>query len=130
MAALASPEKQFRAFHTVHKTKLNERRDVRVRYRASFYLLWDEQSWQPKYVKAVSSEVSEHGMSLESPQSIPVGSRLSLRSESGALFGGAVVKHSTKRGSMYVVGLEFGYSLLDEAVALVREVYTSPPRGK
>ncbi|MGH9648666.1 MAG: PilZ domain-containing protein [Bryobacteraceae bacterium] len=108
------------------KTKLNERRDVRVRYRARFYLLWDEQSCQPKYAKSVCREVSERGMSLETPQSIPVGSRLSLRAESGALFGGAVVKHSTKRGLMYVVGLEFGYSLLDEAQALVREVYTSP----
>ena len=39
------------------------------------------------------------------------------------------MKHSTKLGSMYVVGLEFGYSLLDEALALVREVYTFA-RGK
>ena len=129
MAASGSLDKPFNAFHTLHKTKLNERRDVRVRYRAPFYLLWDEQSCQPKYVKAVCNEVSERGMSLETSQSIPVGSRVSLRSESGALFGGAVVKHSTKLGSMYVVGLEFGYSLLDEALALVREVYTSP-RGK
>jgi len=129
MAASGSLDKPFNAFHTLHKTKLNERRDVRVRYRAPYYLLWDEQPGQPKYAKAICNEVSEHGMSLETPQSIPVGSRLSLRSESGALFGGAVVKHSTKRGSMYVLGFEFGYSLLDEALALVREVYTSP-RGK
>lgn len=129
MAASGSPDKPFHAFHTLHKTKLNERRDVRVRYRAWYYLLWDEESRQTKYAKAVSNEVSEHGMSLETSQFIAVGSRLSLRSESGALFGGAVVKHSTRRGSMYVVGLEFGYSLLDEALALVREVYTSP-RGK
>jgi hypothetical protein len=65
-------------------------------------------------------------MSLETPQSIPVGTRLSLRSESGALFGGALVKHATKCGSMYVVGMEFGYNLLDEARALVREVYSLP----
>lgn len=126
MAASGSIDKPFNAFHALHKTELNERRDVRVRYRAPFYLLWDEQSCQPKYAKAVCNEVSEHGMSLETSQSIAVGSRLSLRSESGALFGGALVKHSTKRGSAYVVGLEFGYSLLDEARALVREVYTSP----
>jgi hypothetical protein len=126
MAASGSIDKPFRAFQAWHKTKLNERRDVRVRYHAAFYLLWDEQSCQPKYAKAVCNEVSEHGMSLEASQSIPVGSRLSLRAESGALFGGAVVKHSNKLGSMYVLGLEFGYSLLDEARALVREVYTSP----
>jgi hypothetical protein len=129
MAAQGSTDKPFNAFHTLHKSKLNERRDVRVRYRAPYYLLSDEPSCQPKFAKATSNEVSEHGMSLETPQSISVGSRLSLRSESGALFGGAVVKHLTKRGSMCVVGLEFGYSLLDEARALVSEVYTSP-RGK
>ena len=126
MAASGSIDKPFNAFHAWHKTKLNERRDVRVRYRAPYYLLWDERSGQSKYAKAVCNEVSERGMSLETSQSVPVGSRLSLRSESGALFGGALVKHSTKRGSMYVVGLEFGYSLLDEGLALVREVYTSP----
>ena len=129
MAISASIDKPFHAFHALHKTRLNERRDVRVRYQAPFYLLWDEQSSQPKYAKAVCNEVSEHGMSLESPQSIAVGSRVSLRAESEALFGGAHVKHSTKRGSTYVVGLEFVYSLLDDARDLVREVYTSP-RGQ
>ena len=126
MATSASIDKPFNAFHTLHKTELNERRDVRVRYRAPFYLLWDEQSCQARYAKAVSNAVSDHGMSLETPQSIRVGSRISLRSESGELFGGALVKHSTKRGLTFVVGLEFGYSLLDDARALVREVYTSP----
>ena len=126
MAVHESIDRPIHAFHGLLKGKLNERREQRVRYRATFYLLWDEQSCQPKYAKAVCSEVSEHGMSLETPQSIPVGTRLSLRSESGALFGGALVKHATKRGSMYVVGMEFGYNLLDEARALVREVYSLP----
>jgi hypothetical protein len=126
MAAPGSTDKPFNAFHTPFKSKLNERRDVRIRYRAPFYVLWDEQSSQTKYAKAVCNEVSEHGMSLEISQSLPVGSRLSLRSESGALFGGAQVRHATKRGSMHVIGLEFGYSLLDEARALVREVYSTP----
>jgi hypothetical protein len=126
MAAPGSTDKPFNAFHTLYKSKMNERRDVRVRYRAPFYVLWDEQACQPKYAKAVCNDVSEHGMSLETPQSIAVGSRLSLRSESGALFGGALVKHSTKRGSTYLMGLEFGHSLLDEARALVREVYSTP----
>ena len=125
MAASGSTNRPFHAFEGLYKTRLNERRDVRVRYRAPFYLLWDEQSGPPKYTKAVSHDVSEQGMSLETSRSIPVDSRVSLRSESGALFGGAQVKHSTKRGSMYVVGVEFGHSLLDEARALVREVYSS-----
>jgi hypothetical protein len=126
MAAHGNADRPFNAFNTLFKSKVNERRDARVRYRAPFYLLWDEQECQPKYAKAVCNEVSEHGMSLETSQSVAVGARLSLRSETGALFGGALVRHATKRGSMYVLGLEFGYSLLDEALALVREVYSTP----
>ena len=126
MAAHGSTDRPIHAFNVLLKGRLNQRRDVRVRYRAPFYLLWDEQASDSKYVKAVSSDVSEHGMSVEAPRSLPVGTRVSLRSESGALFGGAVVRHSTKRGSMYVLGLEFGYSLLDDARALVKEVYSSP----
>ena len=126
MAAYGSTDRPISAFNTLLKGKMNERRDARVRYRAPFYLLWDKQSSESKYAKGVSREISEHGMSLEASRSVPVGTRLSLRSESGDLFGGAVVIHATKRGSMYVVGLEFGYSLLDEARALVREVYSLP----
>ena len=126
MAAHGTTDRPISAFNTLLKGRLNQRRDARVRYRAPFYLLWDEQSSESKYAKAVCSEVSEHGMSLEAARSVPAGTRLSLRSESGALFGGAVVRHATKRGSMHVLGVEFGYSLLDDARALVSEVYSSP----
>ena len=126
MAAHGSTDQSLNAFHSLLKGRLNQRRDVRVRYRAPFYLLWDEQATEAKYVKAVSCDVSEHGISVEASRSVATGTRLSLRSESGALFGGAVVRHSIKRGSIYVLGLEFGYSLLDDARELVREVYSSP----
>lgn len=114
------------ALTALMKTRLNKRRDVRLRFHAPFRLFWAERMWQVKYAKAVSGDVSERGLSLETSQSIPVGTRLSLRAESGELFGGAEVRHSTRRGSQYVVGIEFGYSLLDAARDLVREVYASP----
>src|SRR5665213_993670 len=126
MAAHENIDRPFDAFLTLLNRRLNDRRDVRVRYRAPLTLLWDEQSCEPRYAKAVCKEVSEHGMSLETSQSIVAGTRLSLRSESGTLFGGALVKHSTKRGSKYVVGMEFGYRLLNEAQDLVREVCSTP----
>ena len=109
------------------KTKLNGRKDPRLLYRAAFRLLWDQDSFQPKCTKAFSSEVSERGMSLEALQLIPVGTRLSLRAESGTLFGGAIVKHVTRRGASYVLGVQLNYHLLDEALAFVREVYSTPP---
>lgn len=127
MAVHGNSDKPFHAsFRGSFKTGLNQRREARVRYRAPFYLLWDEHSGQPMYVKGISNEVSEHGLSVEVSQMIPVNTRLSLRSESGALFGGASVKHVTKRGLIYIVGVELSYSMLDDALALVREVYSTP----
>ena len=113
-------------FRMPFKTRLNQRRDPRLRYRAPFYLLWDEDSSQPRYVKVLSSEVSEHGMSVETPQLVPMDARILLRSDNGILSGGACVKHVTQRGPLYLVGLELSYSLLDEARNLVREIYGSP----
>ena len=126
MATAGNTHRPLSAFRALYKSKLNERRDVRVRYRAPFHLLWDELFCQPKYARAVSNEVSEHGLSLETAVFIPVGTYLSMRSENRALFGGALVKHASKRGFKYVLGVEFSYSLLDEAQALVREVYSMP----
>jgi hypothetical protein len=127
MAAHGNTDRSFGAsFRSPHKSQVNERREARLKYRARFSIFWDEQSSRPSYAKAVSNEVSEHGLSLETPQPIPVGTRVSLRSESGALLGGASVKHSTKRGKSYVVGFELSYSVLDDALALVREVYSTP----
>jgi hypothetical protein len=127
MSAQGNTDRPFRAsFSSSFKNKLNERRDARVRYRAPFCLLWDDDSGQSKYAKAISNDVSEHGLSLEISQSIPEGTRLSLRSESGALLGGACVKHVTKRGTHCMLGVELSYSLLDDALALVREVYSTP----
>jgi hypothetical protein len=114
------------AFRTLIKRRLNQRRDARVRYCAPFRLFWVERMSRIKYARAASSDVSERGLCLETSQSIPVGTRLALRAETGELFGGAQVRHSTRRGLKFVVGIEFGYGLLDAARDLVREVYKSP----
>jgi hypothetical protein len=127
MATQGNTSRPFQtSLRTRFKNKLDERREARLRYCAPFYLLWDQDSSQPKYVKALSNEVSEHGLRLEMTQPILVDTQLSLRSESGALFGGANVRHVTKHGTTYVLGLELSYSLLDNALALVREVYSTP----
>ncbi len=127
MVVPAQTGRPFQAlFRMTFRNKLNQRRDRRVRYRAPFYLLWDEDSCQPRYVKVLSSEVSERGMSVETSQFVPLDARILLRSDTGAMCGGAWVKHVTQRGPRYLVGLELSYSLLDDARDLVREVYSSP----
>jgi hypothetical protein len=105
---------------------MNQRRHARVRYRARFCLLWDEQAFKPRYVKAVSRDLSDRGLCLETSEAIPVGTFVSLRAVTGELLGSARIKHATRRGSIYILGIEFGYSLLDEARLLVREVYNQP----
>jgi hypothetical protein len=110
--------------HSNNKT--NARRHARLRHRTPFRLLWDEHSCQPQYTKAFCNEISEHGLSLETAHPIPVGTRLSLRAERGTLFGGARVKHIAKRGGKYVLGVQLSYHLLDEALALMDEIYRTP----
>jgi len=103
------------------------RRGVRLRFQTAFGVFWNERAAQPKYLRAFCKEVSEHGLSLETSDPIPVGTRLSLRADSGALFGEARVKHLTKRGPKYILGVELSSCLMDEAFALVREAYSSAP---
>lgn len=103
------------------------RRGARLRVQAAFGVFWNERASQPKYLKAFCSELSEQGLSLETSDPIPVGTRLSLRADSGALFGEARVKHVTKRGAKYILGVELSSCLMDEAFALVRETYSSVP---
>ena len=105
------------------RSSVNERRDVRVCYRAPICVLWDEYAAQPKYAKAVSCDISERGLGFETSQRIAVGTYVSLRSESGGLFGDAKVRHATKSGSQYFLGVEFGYRLLDPAWDFVREIH-------
>ena len=65
-------------------------------------------------------------MSLETSEFIRPGTQVSLRPESGTLFGGACVKHVARRGMHYVLGVQLGYCLWDDALALVREAYSTP----
>ena len=105
------------------------RRGARLRFQAAFSVFWNERVSQPKYIKVACYEVSERGLSIETADPIPVGTRLSLRADSGALFGDARVKHVTKRGAKFILGVELSGGLMDEAFALVREAYgTIPPK--
>jgi hypothetical protein len=103
------------------------RRAVRLRSHTTFSLFWNEGGSQPRYTKVLCSEVSERGLSLETSDPIPVGTRVSLRADSGALFGDARVKHVSKRGAKYILGVQLSSCLLDEAFALVSEAYSSTP---
>ena len=103
------------------------RRGLRLRFQTAFSVLWNEPASQPRYAKAFCSDVSEHGLSLETSDPIPMGTRISLRADSGALFGDARVKHVAQRGAKYIVGVELSSLLLDEAFALIRDAYSVPP---
>jgi hypothetical protein len=103
------------------------RRGVRLRFQAAFSVFWNESASRPRYLKVFCGEVSEHGLSLETSDPIPVDTRLSLRADSGRLFGDGHVKHVTKRGGKYILGVELSSCLADDAFALVREAYSSVP---
>lgn len=73
-------------------------------------------SWQDEHGLSHSAhvqgrDVSESGVGIESPVELQNGTVVYLEARDGSLAGYTVVRHSTRRGSNYLVGLE-----LDEAI--------------
>jgi hypothetical protein len=66
-------------------------------------------------------DVSEKGLRIEVPQPILVNSRISLRADRINLGGSATVKHVTRHGFKYILGLELSQPLRDQTLAVICE---------
>lgn len=78
MATQAILERPLDMFSGPFRNQMNERRDARVPYCAQVSLLWDEQSSEPRYARAVCTEISERGLTLEAAEPVPVATRVAL----------------------------------------------------
>lgn len=66
-------------------------------------------------------DLSEGGLRVEAPQSIPARTPVSLRAEGIQFSGNASVKHQRRQGSNYVLGLELSEALRDKVLAAIRK---------
>lgn len=85
----------------------DKRKEQRRFTNAVIAVAWQDQRGQSRSVRARGLNVSKSGMRIESSEELPLDALVSLQAERHELNGKATVRNCTRRGSAYVVGLEF-----------------------
>jgi len=83
------------------------RRHSRVPLRCQLTISWKDTSGHAKSLRADGVDVSESGVRIETNEPVEPGSRVYLRAESYGVSGSASIRHCSRRGDRYVLGLEF-----------------------
>jgi curved DNA-binding protein len=87
---------------------MSEKRKEQRRFtNAMFAVTWEDARGQSRAIRARGLNVSKSGMRIESSEEMHAGVPVSLQAERHELAGKATVRNCTRRGSAYLVGLEF-----------------------
>jgi len=82
------------------------RQDPRLTSGDAVRLAWEDLSTGPRFVSGKCVDVSAAGLKVEVLVPIPVRTNLMVRAEALGLSGSGVVKHSLRRGTKYVIGVQ------------------------
>ena len=74
-------------------------------------LVWQDRFGHDKFAKARSFDISESGLRIEMPEPLQERSYVTIKAEKLGLHGQASVRHCSKHGTKYIVGLEFAAGL-------------------
>jgi hypothetical protein len=85
----------------------DKRKEQRRFTNAMFAVNWEDARGQTRSLRVRGLNVSKSGMRIESSEEIHPGVPVSLQAERHELAGKATVRNCTRRGSGYLVGLEF-----------------------
>lgn len=86
--------------------RANRRKAPRVPVTSEFDLFWQDVDASHKSARARGIEISEYGASVRSPKPILRNSVIQIRGCQVQFEGKATVRHCTKKGFSYVIGLE------------------------
>ena len=100
-------------------TVKNVRRHRRIPYQGPIRISWEEQG-QACFAIAKGLDISEDGLRIESPRTVPRGASIQLAAEDIKLAGAATVKYSVRRGSKYFIGLQLSQTLLDKTLVTLQ----------
>jgi hypothetical protein len=92
------------------------RRSLRIPYAGPIRVSWEERG-QPCFAIGKSVEVSRQGMRIEVLRPVLSGATVQLAAERIRFSGSAAVKHVTRRGAKYLLGLELSHPLADKTIA-------------
>jgi hypothetical protein len=82
------------------------RRDPRLASGDPVRVSWEDGSAGQRFASGKCIDVSASGLKIEVLTPIPVHTNVMIRAEGLGLSGPAVVKHSLRRGTKYVVGVQ------------------------
>jgi hypothetical protein len=100
-------------------SKRDERRHQRISYLGAARIFWEDERGLGKYGHVKCLDVSEEGLRIEVLEPIPVGSRLSLRSEGINLSTSATVRYiASRRGYKHILGLNLSQPLEKQSLDL------------
>ena len=87
---------------------MSEKRKEQRRFtNAMFAVTWEDARGQSRSLRVRGLNVSKSGMRIESSEEMHTGAPVSLQAERHELSGKATVRNCMRRGSAYLVGLEF-----------------------
>jgi len=96
---------------TQMNTDQNIRRHRRIPYVGPIRISWEEHG-QSRFALAKCVDISESGLSIESPQTVPRGAIIQLGAERIRLTGAATVKYVVRKGAKFVLGVQLTQATL------------------
>jgi hypothetical protein len=92
-------------------SRLTGRKHDRSRAVATVMVLWEDAAGREKFANARSFDISETGLCVELPEGVPLRSFVTLRADHFGIQGRAQVRHCSRKGVKYLIGLEFSAGL-------------------
>ena len=104
-------------------SRRDRRRHPRIAYPGPIRISWEDARGQVKFAYARCVDISESGMRIETREPIVIRGYVTMKAERIELSNIASVRHCSRCGSKYLIGLEFGggfRSLVSELEPAVR----------
>jgi hypothetical protein len=98
------------------------RKHPRIAYGAPITISWEDAIGAPKYARGSLADISQGGLRIEVLANVSVRTYVSLRTERLNLSGSATVRHVTRTGAKYRIGLELSQPLRGQALAAVQSL--------
>lgn len=97
------------------------RRHHRLPFVGTVRVSWETLSGEPRFSQCKCIDVSEAGLRIEMPVSVPLRTRVSVSAERIKIAGSGSVKHVARYGAKYVIGVELTEKLLGKTLDVIRE---------
>jgi hypothetical protein len=94
-----------------------KRRHERIPYTGPVRLSWEDERGQVLYTSGRCVNVSDGGLRIEVPEWVPVRTNVTLRADRINVSGTAVVKHVSRRGTRFLLGLAISQQLRSQGLS-------------